>query len=202
MKIGICSEIFVKFSFLCCCCTFQVFGQNSQFMKLSTVIMSDHIKFIYPAQPQKLVLGPICQGGDRKIKRRDWQRSCTGQLPVRSERSRSEIKMWSKPTGDEINWPKCRSNLDPSFIERYQITFVLLSIVSFLVLLFHRALELFYFSKHFTRKSSVAALAWSVYGPLIGKLWSCCFYSYAMFAILYEIKMKLISKVIMQNKTA
>ena len=71
MKIGICSEIFVKFSFLCCCCTFQVFGQNSQFMKLSTVIMSDHIKFIYPAQPQKLVLGPICQGGDRKIKRRD-----------------------------------------------------------------------------------------------------------------------------------
>ena len=181
---------------------FKFFGQNSQSMKLSTVIMSYHIKFIHPAQPQKLVLGPICQGGDRKIKRRDWQRSCTGQLPVRSERSRSEIKMWSKPTGDEINWPKCRSNLDPSFIERYQITFVLLSIVSFLVLLFHRALELFYFSKHFTRKSSVAALAWSVYGPLIGKLWSCCFYSYAMFAILYEIKMKLISKVIMQNKTA
>ena len=46
--------------------------------------MSDHIKFIYPAQPQKLVLGPIFQGGDRKIKRRglteELHRAAAGEI--------------------------------------------------------------------------------------------------------------------------
>ena len=103
--------------------------------------------------------------GDRKIKRR----GLTEELPARSERSRSEIKMWSNPWRDEINWPKCRSNDDPSFIERYQIIFAILIIVSSLVRLCYAASQLFYLSKHFTRKSSVAC---SLHGPLKGKLWS------------------------------
>ena len=75
---------------------------------------------ICPSQAPKLMRGPICEGGTGRLEGADWQKSISTQLSVRSERSRSEIKM--QQSWDEINWPKCRSKDDPS---RYLIIFII-----------------------------------------------------------------------------
>ena len=76
---------------------------------------------ICPSQAPKLMRVPICDGrGTGRLEGADWQKSFSTQPPVRSERSRSEIKM--QQSWDEINWPKCRSKDDPS---RYLIIFII-----------------------------------------------------------------------------
>ena len=100
--------------------------------------------------------GPICQGDDRKIKRPDWQKSCTTLLAVRSERSE---RSRSKPTRDEISWSKDKTLVDGNIFHHLcQISC-------------DQNLAYIPPCEHLTRKSSVAMLAWYLYGGIIGNWW-------------------------------